>query len=391
MLFWLIVALFSIPIVLWGIYPLLKPRQTKADTRPFQSMNSKRFRWPLAVFLAALIFIGGTYTYLYQSNGYNMMIALEEIENHREALLDLIEEEKKKLAKEPDNAVGWLVLARAYQTLDQYDDAALAYAQLEKLGGLKGNELALAYAEALILAERQYPKARQLLEQVLLDSPEQKLALYLYGSLEFRNGSYRQAIDRWKKLQTIVGDSLDAQWQQELARMIQTAEAHAAALETTLQAQEKKQLPETKPDDSEKSKRDEQRDDPREKQSALAILNVAVSLNQTLRASVKPSDTVFVYVRVPQGMPMPVAVRRLKVSDLPAQVSLSDADAMLPTMLLSHFERLRVFARVSKSGQARQQKGDLIGMSPVISVPKAGEKAAGVFVEINQLVTADRQ
>ena len=91
----------------------------------------------------------------------------------------------------------------------------------------------------------------------------------------------------------------------------------------------------------------------------IRSLTLKVELNESLRQLVKPGDSVFVYAKAASGPPMPLAVKRLAVSDLPAEVTLSDADAMMPQMKLSAFDLVVVGARVSKTGNPVAQPGDL--------------------------------
>ena len=62
---------------------------------------------------------------------------------------------------------------------------------------------------------------------------------------------------------------------------------------------------------------------------------------------------------------MPLAVKRLKVVDLPAEVILSDADAMMEQLRLSNFPQVELVARVSRSGNATA--GEWIGRSGAVS------------------------
>ena len=64
---------------------------------------------------------------------------------------------------------------------------------------------------------------------------------------------------------------------------------------------------------------------------------------------------------------MPLAVLRKRVRDLPVKFSLDDSMAMAPGMKLSDNPRVVVGARISKSGNAAPQSGDLQGMSGVVT------------------------
>jgi len=78
---------------------------------------------------------------------------------------------------------------------------------------------------------------------------------------------------------------------------------------------------------------------------------------------------------------MPLAVLRRTVGDLPIAFALDDSMAMAPAMTVSAHPRIVVTARVSRSGNARPEAGDLQGASK----PMAND-AKGVVVEINEVV-----
>ncbi|MBK1632147.1 c-type cytochrome biogenesis protein CcmI [Thiohalocapsa halophila] len=101
-------------------------------------------------------------------------------------------------------------------------------------------------------------------------------------------------------------------------------------------------------------------------------LEVSVSLAPELAGRMPPSTTVFVFARAAAGPPMPLAVQQLRLADLPATVRLDDSMAMMPTMQLSSFPQVVVGARVSPSGQAMPQPGDLEGATGPVSSADAG-------------------
>jgi hypothetical protein len=100
-----------------------------------------------------------------------------------------------------------------------------------------------------------------------------------------------------------------------------------------------------------------------------AAVTVRVSLSSALAKGASPNDTVYVFARAPAGPPMPLAVVRKTVADLPAEVVLDDSMAMMPSRTLSKFDQVVVQARVSKSGNAMPQPGDLV--SPAVTVATA--------------------
>ncbi|HSV69000.1 MAG TPA: c-type cytochrome biogenesis protein CcmI, partial [Methylibium sp.] len=93
---------------------------------------------------------------------------------------------------------------------------------------------------------------------------------------------------------------------------------------------------------------------------AAAAVRGTVRLAPALAARAGPDDTVFVFARAAEGPRMPLAIRRYRVAELPVSFTLDDSLAMSPQMKLSSFARVVVGARVSKSGQATPQPGDLV-------------------------------
>lgn len=96
--------------------------------------------------------------------------------------------------------------------------------------------------------------------------------------------------------------------------------------------------------------------------------DVAVHLRVALAPGVAatPTARVFVIARVPDGPPMPIAVRALDPAGLPEQLVLTDRDAMQPTRVLSMFQRVEVVARLSLSGDPKRQPGDVESAAQVL-------------------------
>jgi cytochrome c-type biogenesis protein CcmH len=94
-----------------------------------------------------------------------------------------------------------------------------------------------------------------------------------------------------------------------------------------------------------------------------------------------PEDTVFIFARAAQGERVPLAVLRKQVKDLPLQFTLDDSMGMSPQNRLSSANQVVVSARISKSGQAMPQSGDISGQAPLVAVG-----TSGIAIEIRDLV-----
>jgi len=118
---------------------------------------------------------------------------------------------------------------------------------------------------------------------------------------------------------------------------------------------------------------------------AGATLKVAVSLSPAVAKQAAPDDVVFVFARAVNGPRMPLAIVRKQVKDLPATIVLEDSQGMSPEMTLSSVPEVIVVARVSKSGMANAQNGDLEGMSATV---KKGTKS--ISISIANVVTGQK-
>ncbi|HHB12629.1 MAG TPA: c-type cytochrome biogenesis protein CcmI, partial [Chromatiales bacterium] len=251
---------------------------------------------------------------------------------------------EEKLRANPDNAEGWVMLGRSYTVMNRYAEAAQAYEKANTLLEGRNADVLAAYAEALSLAQQGQTsdQIRQLTQKALALDPTQPRALWLKGFDAFQQGDYSTAVEFWELLAAQVDpnseDHANLQQAIQIAKakisggQVPTASAQATAAEREQPAA-----------------------------AANARLSVLVDLSDKLRAQVEGDETVFIFARAAQGPRMPLAIVRKRVSDLPATIVLDDSMAMTPQMRLSAFDRVRIEARVSKSGTARPQSGDLEG------------------------------
>jgi cytochrome c-type biogenesis protein CcmH len=267
---------------------------------------------------------------------------------------EALKELEAKLAKNPENPQGWLLLARSYVELEQYKDAVRAY---DKLTQLVPNEAQLwaDYADALAMTQGQSlvgaPSA--LLDKALALDPNQPKALALAGSAAMERGDYQAAVKYWGNLQQQLPDK-NSDMAQAVAGGLQQARELLAASKGGRA--------------------------PRMMAGAPAAaggkerITGTVTLGAAVKAQADPGDVVYVLARAENGPPMPLAVVRTQVKDLPLRFSLDDSNAVTPQAKLSDAAKVVIVARVSKSGNAMPQPGDLQGASTVVKPGSAGVK-----------------
>jgi cytochrome c-type biogenesis protein CcmH len=278
--------------------------------------------------------------------------------NGTAASLDaLVERLAERMEKNPSDLRGWLMLGRTYTALHKPERALSA---LEKAYALAPNqpEVLTAYAEALATnnGNRLEGRPAELIKTALDIDPQNVSARWLSGLLSFQQGEYTQAASQWEGMLA----RFDPQGKEaaQLRQFINEARGRGglAPLQAPMQVAEA-----TGAGAASGSAGGNQTP-----AKTGAKLTVQVALDPALAAKSDPQETVFVYAKAVSGPPMPLAVQRVRVSQLPLSVTLDDSMAMMPAMRLSSFPKVTVGARISKSGQAIPQGGDLEGeVSPV--------------------------
>lgn len=261
----------------------------------------------------------------------------------------LMQRLEDRLQERPGNLTYLAILARHYMGTQDYQRALVNYAKLVEL--LPNDAEARAfYAQALYLARGRKIDAEvaAAMDQVLALDPHNRTVLGMMGIHAFEQGEFQQAIDAWQRLLQGMDPSSPgadmirrgiAQAQQRLG--IEPSSAKAGAGEVATSA---------------------------------AAVSVEVSLGADVNVS--PHMAVFIYAKAASGPPMPLAVKRATVADLPMQVTLNDSMAMMPSMKLSSFPRVVVGARISSSGQATPSSGDWQALSEPLDPQAAGAKVS---------------
>lgn len=232
----------------------------------------------------------------------------------------------KRIVQKPDNTEYRFMLAQYAMLHKNYSQAASHYGVLVELLPNDADVWAyFAQAEYLREDRKVTPTVRNAINNALAINPLQKTVLGLEGIDAFENSRWQEAITAWEQLLTQLEDSPST----ELIRQgIQKAQ---------LQLGDKVKAP-----------------------IAAPGFDVTVELGNQL-PTLDTSLVVFIYAKAANGPPMPLAVKRMQLRDLPATVHLDDSMAMMPQMRLSQFEQVIVGARISFSGQPVAEKGDWQG------------------------------
>jgi len=287
-----------------------------------------------------------------------------------------------KLKQNPDDAEGWALLGRAYLETQRFAEARDALKHAHDLAA-DDADVGVAYAEALTLASESHQfdgQARTLIEAALKADPKNQRGIWLLGIADYQAGKFDAAIADWNRLlaqlpkESTVAESIRNQIARaEAARDGKPLPPETAAAESTA-GDAAGQPAATPPPVATAATAGAAADGPH--------LTVKVTLDPNLTTKVSPADTVFVYAKAASGPPMPLAIQRLHADQLPATVVLTDGMGMLPSMKLSQFPQIIIGARISKSGNAIAQSGDL----QTISKPLAVTTTAPVALTIDQTV-----
>jgi cytochrome c-type biogenesis protein CcmH len=227
--------------------------------------------------------------------------------------------------------------------------------------------MTVEYAQALALAgegRRIVGEPRALIEKVLAADPDHQRALWLIGISDYQQGNYAAAIAAWNRLLPNLPPDSD------IAQSVRTQIDEATRLASGGPASAPASAPAVAAPPMATAA------PPATATAATSAttgprLNVRVSLDPKLAARLDPKATLFVFARAASGPPMPLAIHRATAGELPLSVTLDDSMGMMPSMKLSMFPQVIVGARLSSSGNAMAQSGDLQVLSSPIDVTRS--------------------
>lgn len=243
---------------------------------------------------------------------------------------------QERLAENPEDVSGWKMLGRTQLTLRDYAGAAEAYERAMAIEENKDAQTMVDLAVAILNRDGTPIEGRpaSLIDSALALDPNNPAALFYSGLGAANRGDTDTATARWEillglnppaNIRGILEQRL-AEWRGE---PMPTPTANAAAGAASV------------PDD--------------------AVISARVSLSNEASSAMTGDTSVFVIARDPAAPSPPIAVSRIRVTELPAMVSLSDAQSMVEGRNLSGFAEIELLARVSMSGTPGAASGDWFG------------------------------
>jgi cytochrome c-type biogenesis protein CcmH len=242
------------------------------------------------------------------------------------------------------------MLARSYKVLGRFAEAAEAYGHGMAL--VDTDPVLMAdYAEVLVRVTGKFDgKPTELIAAALKIDPHEPQALFLAGAAASERRDFAAVVDYWGRLlpQLEAGSEEAKSLGEAVDKARAIVEGKVGAVEPAAPT------PET--------------------------VSGEVALSGKVAAQAKPDDLLFIFARPDEGLRMPLAVLRAKVSDLPLQFSFDDSMALPGGQKISELPTISIEARVAKAGKAQTSSGDLFG---IVKGLKPGTR--GVKVVIDQV------
>lgn len=329
-------------------------RELLEDTENSDKPRIAKLGRSVPLIAAVLVPLMGYGLYMYWGASDKVQMARQFSEQPR-TVEEMTAHLEQAVQEQPDSAEAWYFLGRTYMNQERPADAAKAFGRVVEIAG-RQPELLGQLAQALYFAgDRQWSdKLQALTDEALQGDPQEVTSLGLLGIAAFEEARYQDAVRFWEQLVAALPEEDPSREaiRGGIERARQQIEGGSSTTEQASAASEKAD-------------------------TTGATLQIQVALDPKVAESVSPQDTVFVFARAVAGPPVPLAAKRLTIADLPATVTLGDADAMVPSMKISSVEQVTVMARVSRSGDAT--KGEWMGQSEALDT--ASDNAIDLVID----------
>ncbi len=262
---------------------------------------------------------------------------------------EAIKQLEARLEQNPDDVDGQMLYARSLVSMKKYPQAVKAY---RKSNELAPNESVILteLAEAIALANNNRSflgEPETLLSKAVELEPNNQKALWLLGMTFYEHKDFAKTNELWTKLYAIMSD---AGAKKQLAEQLNDIRGKLGIQGI---------VSEEKPLIAVKNK---------------ANLSIKINLDDMLKENLKGKRALlYIYTKEPTGMPMPIAVVRQPLEQIvkgfPVEVSMNDGNSLQPSRKLSNFDQIKIGARISFTGNAMPQAGDLQSDELIIDLP----------------------
>ena len=338
---------------------------TSAQDDPVAKQEKPAFWTAVLVAVTLPLSAVGMYMWVGEPDALNPMAVQSNDKVDPTQLLQMAESLAQKLNDKPDNLQGWVMLGRTYRTLEKFDASVQAYDRALKLSA--DDDLKLERVEVLAMKSQGNFEGEpwNVIRDILQRDPQNYGALLMAGSASYSHEKFADALKYWQQARKpLAADNPDVPGldeaitsvQQKLGMPTQVAKGPSAQMNAA-------QTPAAAPSANTSG-------------AASTGLTVSgqVAIAEALKGKVKPSDVVFIYATPANGERMPLAIFKTTVAQLPLAFTLDDSTAMTPDRKLSGAGEVLVKVRVSKSGNAMPQSGDLAGTLGPVKVGAKGLK-----------------
>ena len=327
---------------------------TRQEKAPLKSVTSGKLVVPL-VLLAVIV--ASLFWYHEEGAAGNLALyrTIEQARQHGDPA-ELAAALEQQAQQQPDNPQVWRTLYPLYRDSGQLEQARHALQQLIALDGRHPWWLAeLAQLEYFQQGRQLTPEVQSLVDEVLAQNANEPTVMGLLGIDAFEHEDFDNAIDYWRRA---LAADLPPAVAGAMREGIAVAQARIAAASSG--------------SDSDKA------------MDSAAKMPVRLSLADGIEADLPADTAVFVVARDTDGRLPPLAIRRVSLGELPLTLTLGLSDAMSPMASLADAQEVRLVARVSRSGQAQPQPGDLWGEQQKVAV--SGVDADPVALTIDRVV-----
>ena len=356
-LFWSICVFMAVSAIVLIARPLVRQLSQSGEANTVAGAQRSAVLIGIAVLMVSL----GLYLYVghWQANeGAQTVTAQKGITPNLDApeIKALLEQVKLQ----PTNATLLIELGGAYVAAEAFKQGAQVYQKAYQLTQGQDLNAITGWVEALVLSDPNAVngQAASLVEEALKLNPKHPRALWYGGLIALQMQNPKVARERFAAMLSLnppeaIRQLLERQLQELDAQLSGDAPPALAAASEPSAANVRK-------------------------------IAVTVKVSPALQAQIKQPMALFVLARNPAQPGAPLAVERHQSNELPLQIELTAADAMLPTRTINDADEVQVVARLSVTGTPTEQSGDLFGIANY-SFTKQGLLGA-VTIEINQRV-----